>query len=203
MSLLTRAGDLVYTFRFLKLLVTNFEDTDAYKNGIIDESGKRIKTKFITTPAEKSSYTPFHKLVFNIKKIMAKAPGGGSKLASYAAALFLLKEEYNLTDKQLDKILQASDVDMLELIDEQHNWFLLDNHQLSPGMYRVRNEKVISETWDEIVNPKDKIRIVDNSFPVGEVFGINVYEGVHINTGKNILFHPRGNLPMKSFQTIV
>jgi hypothetical protein len=188
MSLLTRAGDLVYTFRFLKLLVTNFEDTDAYKNGIIDESGKRIKTKFITTPAEKSSYTPFHKLVFNIKKIMAKAPGGGSKLASYAAALFLLKEEYNLTDKQLDKILQASDVDMLELIDEQHNWFLLDNHQLSPGMYRVRNEKVISETWDEIVNPKDKIRIVDNSFPVGEVFGINVYEGVHINTGKKIHF---------------
>ena len=43
MSLLTRASDLVYTFRFLRLLTTPFENTTAYKLGIIDEKGKPKK----------------------------------------------------------------------------------------------------------------------------------------------------------------
>ena len=97
MSLLSRAGDLVYTFRFIKLLTTKFENTDAFKYGIIDANGKRIKTKKVESSEEKSAYTSFHKLVFNVKKVMSAAPGGGSKLASYAAALFLLKEKHNLS----------------------------------------------------------------------------------------------------------
>lgn len=188
MSLLTRAGDLVYTFRFLKLLVTNFEDTDAFKNGIIDAEGKRIKSKNIITSEEKASYTSFHKLVFNIKKLMAKVPGGGSKLASYAAALFLIKEKYNLTDKQIDKILKESNIDATDMLSEQHTWFLLEDQQLSPGIYRCRNDKVLSETWDDLVFAKDKIRVNDRSFPVGDILGIPVYTGEHINTGKQIHF---------------
>ena len=43
MSILSRAGDLIYTFRFLKLLVTPFEKTNAYKLGVIDDKGKKIK----------------------------------------------------------------------------------------------------------------------------------------------------------------
>jgi hypothetical protein len=43
MGMIARAGDLLYTFRFLTLLVTPFERTNAYKFGIIDKSGKRIK----------------------------------------------------------------------------------------------------------------------------------------------------------------
>ena len=44
MSIIKRAGDLVYTFRFLRLLTTAFEDTEAFKLGIIDKDGKRDKT---------------------------------------------------------------------------------------------------------------------------------------------------------------
>lgn len=188
MSLLTRAGDLVYTFRFLKLLVTKFEDTDAFKNGIIDADGKRIKSKSIITGEEKASYTPFHKLVFNIKKLLAKAPGGSTRLASYAAALFLLKEKHNLTDKQLEKILTESNVDFVDMMSEQTQWYLLEDQQLCPGVYRCRNEKVLSETWDELVTEKDKIRVHDNAFPVGDLLGISIYEGEHINTGKTVHF---------------
>ena len=43
MGILKRAGDLVYTFRFLRLLTTSFEDTEAFKKGIIDKDGKRRK----------------------------------------------------------------------------------------------------------------------------------------------------------------
>ena len=96
MGIIKRAGDLVYTFRFLRLLTMKFEDTEAYKRGIIDDEGKRLKSYNLDTMQEREDYnnfyTPFHRLVFNIKKLMAKAPGGGSKLASYAAALYLIKE---------------------------------------------------------------------------------------------------------------
>ena len=65
MGVIKRAADLVYTFRFLKLLVTSFEDTSAFKMGLINDKGKRIKKP--STTEEKNAYTPFHRLVFNIK----------------------------------------------------------------------------------------------------------------------------------------
>ena len=71
-----RAIDLFVTYRFLKLLTTPFNKTDAFKFGIIDEKGNRIKKPKSTQPAVdlnttemKNSYTILHKLVFNIKKI--------------------------------------------------------------------------------------------------------------------------------------
>ena len=72
MSIIKRAGDLVYTFRFSRLLTTAFEDTEAFKLGIIDKDGKRDKTFTLNTSENRSKYkdyyTPFHRLVFNIKK---------------------------------------------------------------------------------------------------------------------------------------
>ena len=37
MGLIKRAGDLLFTFRFLTLLVTPFEKTKAFELGIIDK----------------------------------------------------------------------------------------------------------------------------------------------------------------------
>lgn len=186
MSILSRSADLVYTFRFLKLLVTDFKDTNAYKLGIIDEKGNRIKSKKITNSEEKSAYNSFHRLVFNIKKLLAKAPGGSSRIASYAAALYLIKEKYELSDKNLEKLVEKSGVDILDVINENNTWFLSDNKMLSPGIYRVRNEKVLNVTCEELVAPKDKVRVLDESYPVGDVFGIDVYEAIHLNTNQRV-----------------
>ena len=43
-----RAIDLFVTYRFIKLLVTPFEKTDAYKLGIIDENGNRVRPPRVT-----------------------------------------------------------------------------------------------------------------------------------------------------------
>ena len=188
MGILSRAGDLVYTFRFLKLLVTSFEDTDAYKLGIIDEKGQRIKTKKIESSEEKSSFTTFHRLVFNIKKLLAKVPGGGSKLASYVSALFLLKEHFGVTENNLEKILKESGVDMLDLLQEQSEWFVLEDEMVAPGIYRVKNQKLLSDSLIESVLSKDKIRVSEGSYPIDDLFGIKIYEGKHLNTGKTIHF---------------
>jgi len=187
-SLLTKAGDLVYTFRFLKLLVQKWEDTDAFKLGLIDKNGKRIKSKGLNTSEERGAYTTFHRLVYNIKRLLEKIPGGSSRLGTYAAALFLLKEHFGVTDNNLQKITKESGIDVLDMLEEQHGWYLLEDAQLAPGVYRVKNDKVLSETLDDIVIARDKVKIEDDCFPVGDVFGINVYEGVHVNTGQKIHF---------------
>lgn len=187
MGLIKQAGDLVYTFRFLRLLTTKFEDTEAYKAGIIDENGKRLKSFDLNTMDNRNTYknyyTPFHRLVFNIKKIMEKVPGGGSRLASYAAALYLLKEHFGVKEKEIKKSLN---VDALDFMSEQTEWFLLENNQLSPGTYKVLSDKLLNDTYDEVVLPRDKVVVSEDCYPVGEMFGLNIYEVTHCKTRKNI-----------------
>ena len=93
--------DLFATYRFLRILTIPWEDQEAFKLGIIDGDGKRIKGKKLTSSEEKDAYTMLHRMVFNFKRILSKIPLVKSKLGTYAAALFLLKEhmkedEYNL-----------------------------------------------------------------------------------------------------------
>ena len=185
MSLASRAGDLFYTFRFIKLLVTNWTDTDAFKLGIIDENGKRIKTKKVTTPEEKSAYTTFHRLVYNVKRLI---PGGSKKLVSLASALYLIKENLGISDKNLNKILEESNIELLDLLSEEHEWFYMPNGQISPGIYKVINDKLLSVNLEEIVYAKDKIRVSENCFPIDEVLGLKIYEGKHINTNQAVHF---------------
>ena len=89
----SKVADLIFVYSFLKRLVTPFNETKAYQLGIIDERGKKIRNP--QTKAELDSFSTFERLVFNIKKIIERFPGGKSKLASYAAALFLIKEHNN------------------------------------------------------------------------------------------------------------
>ena len=168
------------------MLTTPFEDTDAYKLGIIDENGNRIKTKKVSTSEEKSAFTTFHRLVFNVKKLLEKLPGGQSRLASYAAALFLLKEKYELSDSTIEKIVEKSNLETLDFLAEKSEWYLLPDKQLSPGIYRIRESKLDNVNCQEIAKPKDKIRIQSESYPVGDIFGLDVYEATHLNTNQKI-----------------
>jgi len=190
MGIIKRAGDLVYTFRFLRLLTTPFEETEAFKLGIIDKDGKRNKEFTLNTMDNrekyKDYYTPFHRLVFNIKKIMAKAPGGSSRLASYATALFLLKEKFSISDKLINEALAELGIDPLDFMTEQSTWFVLEDKRLSPGVYKVLSNKVLNDTLDEIVREKDKIKVNESCYPIGEMFGIDIYEVNHIRTNKPI-----------------
>jgi len=188
MSLASRAGDLYYTFRFIKMLTTPFEDTDAFKLGLIDAKGKRIKSEKIVDAEQKSAFTTFHRLVFNIKKLMAKIPFGSSKLASYAAALFLVKEHFGVSDKNLERIVEKTEIDSLDFMTEESKWYLLDDRRLSPGVYKLHNEKLLSDTLEEAVLAKDSIRVCDEAYPVGMVFGLDIYEAQHVKTGKKVHF---------------
>lgn len=85
--------DNLIAFKVLYMLVTPFEKTKAFKLGIIDENGTPLKkTKDLTTTEEKDAYTQLDKLVFSLKRLLAKVPGGKSQFASLVAAYYLIKE---------------------------------------------------------------------------------------------------------------
>ena len=88
MSILKRGADMVYTFRFIRMLVMSWTSWDAYKEGLIDKNGKRLKDVKIETDAQKNSYTPFIRLAANVKRLLNKVPGLGTSLGSFAAGLF-------------------------------------------------------------------------------------------------------------------
>jgi len=107
----SKFGDLLLAYNFIKRLVTPFDETDAFKLGIIDERGKKIKDP--KTSEEELSFSTFNRLVFNIKKIIERLPGGKTKLASYGAALFLIKEGANPKEHYTDEeIMQALEENM-------------------------------------------------------------------------------------------
>ena len=185
MSILSIGADAIYTFRFLKLLVTPFNKTEAFKLGIIDKDGKRTDKK-IETSKERSTFTTFHRLVFNLKKLIGAAPGGKTRLASYASALFLLKEHADLSDASIEKILKELDLEAIDLMEEHNDWFMIEGDTMSHGIYRLRDgNKMLKDTMTESANKNDQVRVV-NGKPVGDLLGINVYEATHIKTGKSL-----------------
>ena len=186
MGLVKQAADLTYTFRFIRMLVMDWKSWDAYKLGIIDDEGKRNRKVSLDTDEKKSAYTPFIRLAANIKRLVSKIPGGGSKLGSFASALYLIKEKYNLSDKQLNKLLEKCDVDIFDMLVEQSEWFVLSDKQMSPGRYRLYNDKLLNISCDEMVWGKDEIKIKEDSYPVGDVFGIDIYEAIHIRTNQPV-----------------
>ncbi|NBP54929.1 hypothetical protein EBU71_00020 [bacterium] len=87
--------DNLIAIRILYLLVTPFDKTKAFEYKIIDENGNVLrKYKDLTTQDEKDSYSYLHRLVFSLKRLLAKLPGGDNKLKSIAAAYYLIKEYY-------------------------------------------------------------------------------------------------------------
>ena len=190
MGILKSAADVVYTIRFLKLLVTKIEDTAAFKAGIIDADGNKVKDYDMgdmqKRDAYRTHYTSFHRLVFNLKKIMAKVPGGSSVIARYGAALALIKEHGDLSDKQVQKIHEETGVDIMDVLMEDSKWYVIEDGNVGPGMYRMRNETLV-DTGEELVRKGDQVRIYENNLRY-DILGISVFEGTHLRTGKRVLF---------------
>ena len=145
---MSRAIDLIITYRVVKLLVTPFEKQPAFKAGIIDADGKVLrKFKTISRPAEKRSYTILHRFVFNLKRLLQKA-GLGGRLGTFAVALAVLLRE----DKSYEK--------HKALIESAIVTYLKDTEQFIDLLKEEGNVP------DYIVNEE----------PAYTCFGIDVYE---------------------------
>ena len=187
------AIDAFITFRFLKLLVTPFNKTEAFKLGIIDERGKVLKKyKTLERIEERQAYTILHRLVFNVKKLIEKVPGGKSRLASYAAALFLIKEhvaEMNDSDGQLlekEFYKYLKDNDLLEEEDNEIKEEVAFGDKLLKGTYKLV-QSVGTDEEDKIIGKKgDKVSVYADQVAKDNVMGQDVFEVIHDKT-KDVL----------------
>ena len=192
-----RAIDLFVTYRFIKLLVTPFEKTEAFKLGIIDKDGKRAlvpgtnRPPTLNTADEKNAYTILHKLVFNIKKIFGKVPGLRTKLGTYAAALFLLKDTFkehvddpDVFEKEFMKYLKEEGYELDDTITETVIGF---GEVLPKGDYVLVNDILNKEEEELTAKKGDKVIAFEDVPPVDTVLGVEIFSVVHEKT-KEVIY---------------
>lgn len=133
---MSRIVDNILAFRILTMLVTPFDATEAFKLSIIDSNGKLIKKP--KTDEEKNSYDYLHRLVFNMKKVINKLPGGENKLKSIITALYLIKEQWNcktdndiINEEEYHRLLNLNIILAEEII--QYQMFVEDGAIVGQG----------------------------------------------------------------------
>jgi len=119
----TGVVDVFMVYQFLKRLATPFEKWDAFKEGVIDKEGNIILKKNNRNQKQKQTLKIFDVMILRLKRLLGKIPGGKTRLASYAAALWLIKEDWQ--DRSEEQLLSEGitdlDVDFLEYMREARN----------------------------------------------------------------------------------
>ena len=195
-----RAIDLFVTYRFIKLLTTPFEKQEAYKLGIIDKDGNRVvppkirgliqKLKRLDKIEEKEAYTVLHKLIFNIKKLFNKVPGLRTKVGTYAAALFLLKDTFkesvddvDMFEKEFVKYLKEQGIELDNTISENVIGF---GEVLPKGEYTLLQDILNKEEEDLTAKKGDMVIAYEDIPPIDTVLGVEIFPVVHKKSGSVI-----------------
>lgn len=173
--------DTVIVFRILKMMTRKWEEMDAYKFGLIDDNGKRIKSKKPKTSEEKNSFTLLHRLVFNLKRVLELLPFGRTRLASYAASLALLKEHFNIDGESLERhfyqYLKENDL----VLD------LLEGHDNMNNLQKGKQYELRQSVWNEEDNigyRGDQVQVLGKT---DNVMGVDIYRVYNITQDQSML----------------
>ena len=173
---MSRIIDAVIAYRILKLLVTPFNKTQAYKLGIIDDKGKvLIKSKQITTQQQRKAYTLLIRFVFNLKKLLAKVGIRGPLGTAAAAALAFFKEE-NGQNNYVEKVVYK------HLKEKGFEFEVNENYgePLRPGTYRVKRD--ITDLEGDIVINIDEEVIFEGKTDTIMGYDVFKYKNVYLTT---------------------
>ena len=154
--------DTFLAYKFIKMLATPWKKMDAYKLGIIDAKGKRIKSEEADDAVRRagSKYTNIHKVVINIKRLVSMVPGGKTRLGGAAAALWLLREEAKEMGVENENIIEETFLEWLrdnnsELETNINESFGKVDLVVTEGKYKLNGEEIIVnenvESFDSIL----------------------------------------------------
>ena len=102
---MSRVLDTLITYRILRMLTTPFDQTDAYRFGIIDARGNVLKSEAqLNTAEEQEAYTLLNRMVFRLKKILEKVPVANKQFLSFAAAVALVRENVEYDEDILEEL---------------------------------------------------------------------------------------------------
>ena len=183
---MSRFVDAIIVYRILKKLSTPFNETEAYKLGIIDDKGNVLK-KFssLTSPEEMNAYTLLDRLIWRIKKIIERVPNEKSKILSMAAAFALVREHLENNREPM-----ASDFEL--------RFNRLDEQDLSWEITQVESYLSGRRTFSMHVEEMGSMGIIPNSVADGFSSQANANPNPHLagkdqglGRGKKILRRPR------------
>ena len=172
-----RVIDALIAYRVLKLLVTPFNRTKAFKLGIIDDKGKvLIKSKDLPNSGPKrEAYTLLIRFVFNLKRLLSKVGIRGPLGTSAAAALAFFKEE-NGSNLEIEKTVYK------HLVENGFEFEIKENYgePLRPGTYRV-NRDITDLEGDIVININEEVIFEGNT---DTIMGYDVfkYRNVYLTT---------------------
>lgn len=161
------AVDLWMVYSFIRRLITPFSEWEAYKLGIIDERGNILKKrKELRLQSEVRAFGVFDVMILNLKKLLEKLPAGQTRLASYAAALWLIREHKAFTPESM----LTEDISDEQLVEAASLFFS------SYTDYTTLNESVKQKmSIDELFESKFlKDEAPTNSVGAGAVAGLGV-----------------------------
>ena len=110
--------DIYLVYQFLRRLATPFTKWEAFKTGVIDKEGKVLIPKNKRTQEQQRSFKVFDVMILKLKRLLGKIPGGKSRIASYAAALWLIRE---YDESKSEEQILSEDVDYLKYIQYVRN----------------------------------------------------------------------------------
>ena len=128
---MARLADAYVTYRIIRMLATPIEKSDAYKLGIIDADGKKLKNA--TTSSEKDAYSLLQRFVFKVQRALMKSPDRNAKrLLTVAAAMSILREHdettlETYTEQDIEALLDMYETD--ESVERQSK--LLEHNVIS------------------------------------------------------------------------
>ena len=186
-SQLNEQVDMLVAYKFIKILTTDFEDTDAFRLGVIDKDGNILKKRKDLRGDERTSYTIFHTLIWNLKKLMMKVPGLKSKLGSYASALFLLKEQYNKENNVGGELLAERILESLKdkFPDSDVLFECVFETPIESGVY-IATQEIVTPSF-ETINEGEVIIIGNTKQALTEMSSVPLYTAVHLDSGEEVI----------------
>ena len=156
--------DTVIVYQILRKLVTPFIQMPAYHMGIIDEKGDFLKKVSTLTTAEKETVTTLDILVINLKRILGKLPGGASRLASLAAALYLIRAH--------GKVNESNIVNTLFTLEEDFKRYLAEDapaNATGPAVAGTTGSPVVTNSAAKRYKAKNKMMGIARRIPTAVV----------------------------------
>jgi len=142
--------DLFMVYQFIRRLATPFNEWEAYKLGIIDAEGNVLKKRRdLKTVKERDAFGIFDVMILNLKKLLAKVPGGSTRIGSYIAALWLIREWNHFSDSSI-LTEEISDKDILESIDSFYDIYVnyineMNDVNQKSALDRLFEQKVLED----------------------------------------------------------
>ena len=117
-------------------------------------------------------------------------PGLRTKVGTYAAALFLLKDTFkesvddpDMFEKEFVKYLKENDIEFDDSISEEVIGF---GEILPKGEYVLVNDILNKEEEELSAKKGDKVVAFDDEPPIDTVLGVEIFPVVHVQTQEKI-----------------